>query len=101
MNMTAFRLALGASVLVLTAGAALSDGTPASVTQLASNGGNCLSAPAQASSLLFNASTTARHTNVIRVRYTAAHAMPAKRPTATVAVASCSVSGKSGTTDLD
>ena len=101
MNMTAFRLALGASVLVLTAGAALSDGAPASATQVASASGNCLSKSAQTSSQLFNASNTARHMNVTRVRYTAAHAMPAKRPTATVAMASCTVPGKSGTTDLD
>jgi hypothetical protein len=102
MTVTAFRIALGASVLVLSAGAALSDAAPAKGTQPAAAGGNCSSAQAQpASRQLINASTTARHTNVIRVRYAAAHAMPPVRKTAGVTVASCSLPAKGATTALD
>lgn len=100
MTMTPFRFALGASLLVLTAGAALSDSAPAGTTQLASLSGQCAVPQAQRESLaLYSAGTTARHTNVVRVRYTAAHAMPSKRPA--VAEASCTNSIKTGTTALD
>jgi hypothetical protein len=101
MTMTAVRIAVSASVLVLSAGAALSDTAPDSGTRLASLDTQCTTTQAQvASPPLGLASTTARHTNVIRVRYAAAHAMPAKR-NAIVAQAGCTSPVKSANTALD
>ena len=95
MNVTAIRIALGASVLVASAGTALSDEATAS--------GKCPFTQAQSVSLLlYHASTTTRHTNVSRVRYTAAHAMPPARvATATGAVAACTLPVKSTSTTLN
>lgn len=95
MNVTAIRIALGASVLVLSAGTTLGDDATAS--------GKCPSTQAQpVSLLLYNGSTTTRHTNVSRVRYTAAHAMPPARiAAATDAVVACSMPIKSGSTTLN
>ena len=94
MNVTAIRIALGASVLVASAGAALSDEATAS--------GKCPFTQAQSVSLLlYHASTTTRHTNVSRVRYTAAHAMPSARTYTTLAMAICSPANKSESTALD
>ena len=96
MKVTAFRIALGASFIVLTAGAALSQ---QSITSTSATCGTAQ--PQTASSLLYQASATARHTNVVRVRYTADHAMPPARPAAPVALASCTPLIKTGSTSLD
>jgi len=95
MNVTVIRIALGASALILSAGAALSDDGTAS--------GKCPSTQAQpANLLLFTSSTTTRHTNVSRVRYTAAHAMPPARiAAATGAVVACATSVQSGSANLN
>lgn len=96
MTVTAFRIALGASILALSAGAALSQQSPASASV------KCTAPQAQAANrVLYQASTTARHTNVMRVRYTADHAMPPARPANTVAQASCTPLIKTGSASLN
>ena len=103
MNVTCLRIALGVAVLVLSAGAALSDDAPASQTSLTSAGGKCPSTQARpVDALLFNASNTARHNNVSRVRYTAVHAMPPVHAVAaTVSAVACALPATSGSTTID
>lgn len=86
MNATTFRTVVSAMALLLVSGAAWSGDTAGnSITALKTDCG--LAQPPAASVLLWNASTTARHTNVSRVRYSAAHALPAARGPATTGAA--------------
>ena len=78
MQYAAFRLVSGAAVLMLTAGLGLAAEPPTTNVSAGSAAGKCPEAQAQAGNgRTWNASITARHTNVHRVRYTAAHALPA------------------------
>ena len=73
MTITAARIALGISALVLTAGTALSGGTTTGTLPPAT----CKVTQAQA--VNYHAPVNARHANTTQVRYTAAHAMPPAR----------------------
>lgn len=77
MRMASFRILLGASAVVLSTGVALSDDLAASQSPPATASGRCPATQLRpGTGLLYTASTTVRHNNVSRVRYTATHAMP-------------------------
>ena len=102
MTVTELRIALSASVLILSSGAALSDNAPAGSTRLASLQTACPATAGETARVpLDRFSTTARHNNVIRVRTVAAHAMPPKRPDTLVVEASCHSSLSGAGTALD
>ena len=103
MTFTALRIAMCALVLIVPAGAALSDSAPTKGKRLAALGTACPAGQTQAAAPvpLGVASTTARHTNAIRVRYAAAHAMPARRAAPSVAEGSCGSGFRSSVTAID
>ena len=103
MKVTTFRFVLGAAVLMTMSGAALSEETNASKIATAATAGNCPATQALATDgLRWNTSTNARHANVSRVRYTAAHAMPPSRTITFASLATtCPVGAGNGATSLD
>ena len=103
--MTAFalRIAFSASVLALTAGAALSANSPSGAYQVSAAGTACsVTRTPPAATGLYTTGPNARHANNSRVRYTAAHAMPATRSLVAVnAITTCGLAGKDTGTALD
>ena len=96
MTVIALRIAFSASVLALTAGAALSANSSSGTYQVSAAGTTCSVTQAPpAATRLYTTGTNARHANNSRIRYSAAHAMPAARNLVAVnATTSCGLTGK-------